>query len=161
MGWWGCGIMQGDPPLDILADLRDELVIGDFHPCDFPEDEGLHRRFLKALPAFLPRLPNFIAAQCKEDAVLAAQVVGVCLMAAGADIDFRGKDGTFREYLVEATRAVAEDATGRNADGWKRSFKAFARAVESYDGTPAYLGGEGLFDTMAEKMLSSQEVGKP
>jgi hypothetical protein len=35
---------------------------------------------------------------------------------------------------------------------WAQSMDAFAKAVEQYDGTPAYYGGEGLLATMAKSI---------
>jgi len=95
MGWWGTGIMQGDRPLDILGSLSDKLPgvapvdqDGDayWHPEGLVTDAGMRERFAAALDAFWPHAERWIQAM-GSDAGLAAQVLGVCAMAAGCDID--------------------------------------------------------------------------
>jgi len=162
MGWWGNGIMQGDSPLDILDAMREEMPevgrgprAGSWHPEEFPDSPRLAARFRAAFEAFLPKAAEWSArfdyGDGFDESGLAIQVLAVCALAAGADIDGPcGGDGrSFRAVALDVTRR-AEKEHEAESPGWASSFKAFAAALEGYRGEPAYIGGGGLMEAFEE-----------
>lgn len=160
MGWWDCGIMGGDTPLDILHDLSDILVV--------PEDEPDSTR-LYPLEHWSDERANGIAAALKSKwdevekmlkeyesdysnaGVIAVQVVATVIMASG---------GSFPTGFKAKARTAGRNDEWANEEGdggRKTRINEYMQAITDYKtGNRVVLTSEGLFQKMA-KIIGGKE----
>lgn len=150
MGWWDCGIMGGDTPLDYQNDIHDMLGIGhDRRPAAGQLSDSKLRDVIAHAES-----KGWMQEGPQDEPWLFWEVLAVIIMEAGAAMP-----DDIRASAVAA--ADAELASG--CANWKRPGERrerlgeFRRAVEAYDGTPVFLSETGLLEKMAEMAL--QECG--
>ena len=148
MGWWNYGIMDGDTPLDLQADLLEAAGIPLF---DFMEaGEDAYRDELEAnvdkMVKYLDNNPNRYSSR---DIEIGYQVLGVILMSAGAAIPI--------DIITRISKAGEQDdsETFVDPDERKRHLDNFYKAIYTYNrhgGTSVTIDSKGLFETIATEL---------
>lgn len=149
MGWWGCGVLDGDSPLDVLDAFADKLglssetSLGMYPLPGMPTEVAtLVRDALTDVD--LAVLRNELASSDDsawgvESRAVCTQVVGAIVMAVGAPL------GAFRSEVIAAANADPAWATD-GSDERTAAMAALAAAAKSYSGTPVASSGTTLFD---------------
>lgn len=146
MGWWGHGIMEGDPPYDVRDGLVDALGFPDGDddgPWD--SDPELARRLLASR-----RTEWYLdAIRGSRDKDIAAFVVAYMHMAVGAPLD-----GRLRQEVERAGKGLSADAEHfTNPEERRTNVASFSQHVLAYDDkTPWQPVSKGLFEKIAEHM---------
>lgn len=155
MGWWSASVLGGDEPLDYLGDLAKICEVD----CDSDDIENpdISENFRKSLEtlyhySFTDKIVNdkiiqmvkyCEKASCPE---IAYQVLGVILMATGANIS-----QSLKNTMIESAQKDAK----ANKDHPDRVMvmKEFIQALELYKNKkPFFIGSEGLFQKMNLKL---------
>ena len=103
MGWWGPGLLEGDPPMDTLCFLGDHIGIEDLYPLDFDDSAAAQvRSALEGLGESVLEDPNLNNSE-------ALPVVAATYLQSGAAMPEKVK--------VAALVAIRKDAFG--GDGWR------------------------------------------
>lgn len=155
MGWWGYGVLDGDEPYDIIAEIEDVVYEGidvdrdeQFLLCfdDFSED---HKQ--KIRENFNSRLEQILAKVSDNyDEVIAMQVVGsICMMIGTNMSDER------RKVYIQA--AEDDDAdTFRDPSERRKALNDFITQLKSYDGNPIEVAHQGLFEVMDQHLAEGK-----
>lgn len=151
MGYWGNGLMDGDEPVEIVSNLVRHMPGGTALPPDMTlpdmgRDGDLATKFSAALDAFRPGLPDWLLQFKGKRQTLAVQALGICMIAAGMDIDtpLSGRNVPLRDEILTAAKKAADAERQDWEEGFTQSHEDFAAAVIAYRGEPVYLGGSDL-----------------
>lgn len=150
MGWWSEGVMGGDGPCDVEAEILEILNIGgDFfdrfsNERELPEDiEMVRATFTKKLDEIIKMIED----EAVEDMGIGYQVLGVQMMRFGVPIS-----DELKAKIVEAANNdewAADDKTRQHC------MQSFVADLQKYDNkTPTELSepDEGLFAALAEHL---------
>lgn len=147
MGWWDCGIMGGDTPLDYQYSIHEILGVGqDAEPTAEQIPDAKLRDIIRHAEA-----DGWL--EC--DPWIFWEVLAVTVMGAGAAMpdDIRAK-----------AMSAADDEIANGCEDWKKPddrrarLAEFREAVESYDGTPVIIGHTGLMEKMMN-LLEGEDDG--
>lgn len=138
MGWWGCGVLEGDTPLDVIGLMEDVYVKSENIVVD--DDQGIDDAAFDKWLKLDTSVAKVIDRIDRDDPVH-VQVVGYVVMMVGGPIE------SFRKELLEA---IAGD-DWNDADRI-REMRNFRRRVNRYKGrrTQSRVPQSGLFDKIAE-----------
>lgn len=160
MGWWGCGVLDGDSPLDVLDAVSSRLGLSDDVSFGlYPLASITTEVAAAARPVFeaadLVALRDELAPDDGGDGdwgaehrAVCTQVIGALAMAVGAPL------GELRDEVVAAAEADpgwADEAS----DERTAAMAELAAAARSYDGTPIKVSGTTLF----EKIMGPAPTG--
>ena len=179
MGSWGPGVMQSDGAVDMLCDIFDTVASAANVSCEnwtlasFPNDGQMRDEFLNAfelarrdLAADLTRknyrVRTYEGHLCIDEVSHATCVLTICLMAAGASLDqplYKGSK-TLRQKAIAAAKSLEGINLRYDCTDDAEAYKQFAETVATYAGTPAYVGGNGLFDTIYAGLAERAETEK-
>jgi hypothetical protein len=135
MGWWDCGVLGGDPPLDAIADIEEVLGIEDLYPVGSIEDrDAVAARFGEL---GLGVVCDTVAG--RGDRHVATQVVTVVAMAVGAPLG---------DFAQRARDAAESDPWAAQEPERRQVMDALVAAIDAYDGTPSVVPSPGLFDVI-------------
>lgn len=138
MGWWGCGVMQGDTPLDMENDILNEMGL---KYDERPTKELLEKNQLKLSHAL-------DAVHYEEDRTVGYQVLGVMMIETGAKFT-KKLTSRIRKAFLDDTWMAEE---GENSERG-RVMLEMAEKVKSYKPGKTKMEHEpGLFETMAIKL---------
>jgi hypothetical protein len=139
MGWWGTGVLEGDPSLDVLCHIETLIGHDDLYPLEAIDEPDVVARLLVGYPGGLSKL-----AEDSDDSYyqgLSTQVVGVVAMAVGAVL------GDFADKV----RAAARDDDWAGTDSDRRaSMDQLVAAVDGHAGRATIVPNRGLFDAIAD-----------
>lgn len=121
MGWWGCGVMEGDAPLDEQSAIS--KVIGNI-------DEVM--RYCREGDKY----------SCVSDKPIRYQVAGVMLMERGAHIP--------AEFRKEIIANCDDSASWNNSREREEAIRNFIRLVHNYGEVPTEVPSKGLMQVFAE-----------
>jgi hypothetical protein len=144
MAWWSTNVVGGDPALDILAGLGDELGV-ELYPLPepgAPEFEPLRQALGERAEAF-ERAVRAAGADA-DDGQVAYQVAAAVVMAAGAPMP-----GWLAAAGLDAAR---NDAWAGRSRERAESMRKFAGLLDRYDGTPTAVEHEGLLERMGRDL---------
>jgi hypothetical protein len=145
MGWWGSGILEGDTPLDYLAEIEKILGVSDLYPLEGWDDKKRARVLIA-----VEKLTDFdlgkICAGRRYESEVFVQTLACVIMASGAPMS-----KVFRDAAVKAG----------SDDGWMKeegsessrgtSIRNFMGAIREYeDGKPTVIDSKGLFQSIGE-----------
>jgi len=147
MGWWDCGIMGGDTPLDYRDSIHKML--------------GLE--FGLKLSGQLPdsKLREIIRhaesdGWLEDEPWIFWEVLAFIIMEAGAAMP--------DDIQASAISAVGDELASGAIENWKKPderrarLREFQQAVKAYDGTPIRLNEVGLLERIAS-LLDGEELG--
>ena len=143
MGWWGTGIMQGDPPLDM------ECVIYRLMEVDQYVDDNKHL-VVKALSEKQGFLFTEISKyKYKEDIHIGHEVLATMIMAYGVKMQ-----PNIKSLLISS---IEQDDWAKGDSERKQVIEKFISVISVYDGTPVLIKEKGLMQTIMEHI----DGGKP
>lgn len=145
MGWWSATVLGGDPPLDWLGTLCDEMGV-EMVDCDEVECDGYYGYpyTREGLEAKLPTLVERIK-EDTDEAHVGFHVLGALLLQVGADIPTKVKTVICRACLVDAWANDDEERTFYMTD-------LHDKVLASKPGEPTELAVEGLMEKIAERL---------
>jgi hypothetical protein len=162
MGWWGCGIMEGDSPSDLVCEIKHHLV-SDNALAKVDEDDLTEAKYEEAENAIEA---EFCAALMKRSVVNelirrrhefdadeyeTRLVIGVLVMGAGGPLSKKNK------ALIRT--AAVRDEWATSSKERAQVMKDFIAQLDAYDGSAAVIIEQrGLFQAMGEA-LATGHVG--
>jgi hypothetical protein len=138
MGWWGKGIMQGDPALDAEGEIADLFGFEDLlsdEPIDkvkqllTERQDDVYRHF-KTRPTYY--IENSVG----------HQVLAYLMLQYGATFD----EG-MKEALVES---ISNDMWALQDEERRGEIDHLIECLNKYDGTPIHIENKGLIETISE-----------
>lgn len=134
MGWWGYGVVDGDGPWDIIADIEEEA---DINNDDSDDEEGSEALDLEKL--FLEQRQAF-----KKLSIDTMKAIAIDASHDGDSVAIMTVGYLFLKWQVtmpedlkqEVLQAIAEDESDNwnDADERRKQLAAFKAAVEKQDG---------------------------
>jgi len=142
MGWWGHGIMEGDAPLDYLAEISRYIEQSGLYPFSEVAKPKRRAAVRKALEA------GWVLARGKGEEVcekeIYIQVLACLAMAVGMKFP--------RGFKAKALWAADNDSWANDGDPGRRAkVEEYRAAVKGYKGVSLVLEDKGLFDAIADK----------
>lgn len=146
MGWWSATVLGGDPPLDWLGTLCDEMAV-ERVDCNEVDCDGYYGYpyTREGLEANLDKLVARIEKDAYE-AHVGFQVLGALLLDVGADIP-----DTLKQRII---RAATEDAWANEGCDERVAYMQdlVDKILASEPGNPVQLATEGLLEKIAERL---------
>lgn len=136
MGWWGVEIMAGDPALDWEDHFYDLAQVSKFN--DRPGPAGINPLPAQALQPVMSQILTELATCAASDAQIGYQVLGVCMMRIGMEIE--------PEIKALMINAAQTDDWAMEDEERQAIMKQFQVDVETYTGTPFERRSPGLFE---------------
>jgi len=164
MGWWDCGILGGDAPLDMLGDISDALSVPNIDEGHDEVGEDYETRMLYPIERWSDDRAKLIAKSLKknwdkvqkvidlyskdkrdDDNNLVIQVVATVIMASGAAFP--------RGFRPKAIKAGLNDEWAKEGDERRERILEYTKAVTDYKtGNRIVLTSEGLFSKIGKMM---------
>lgn len=136
MGWWGCGIMDGDSPLDAKAEIFELLGFPDNMDDDPTSDQirvALNAQQLSVLNAYIDnQFSHFIE----------IQVLGYLIVTTGAVLEIQVKAAILE--AISNDDWIEEDR--------QNVLEVFEQVVQNYDGIMVVLDYPDITDIMSNDM---------
>lgn len=144
MGWWGHGVMQGDPPYD--AEHAIYLVLTGEPSEDY---DGWRNDAITALKAEGAVQKLLDDDSWGDDDGIAIQVLGYLCMTHGVSIDL------FKDQLIAS---VDGDEWAQSNDERKSAMQHFRAQIDAYNGTAMDLSSQdkGLLATIADHLAEGK-----
>jgi hypothetical protein len=142
MGWWSTDVLGGDPPLDMLGVIEDQLGVSDLYPLAALSEAQRTELVAVLDPRTVDALVVELAGAAGDNGI-GLQVLAAVVMAAGAAMG-----ETLREA---ALRAARDDEWASEDEERRESMDDLAKAAREYqDGEPVVLAHTGLFEKIRQ-----------
>jgi hypothetical protein len=172
MGWWGCGVMEGDTPLDAEGDILD--LLGDVHAertggekldpysdeadniaYDAPEhpinklyallkEDGVSADVFNRLNTFLKE-----GKYDGDDICIYRQVLGEMIVCSG---------GILPDDVKAGCIAAAKDDDWAGGDSERKAaMKQYIKRLKGYTGTALPAESQGLFDKINDHIAAGKD----
>lgn len=158
MGWWGCGVMEGDGPMDMEAVIIEHLAgIGETDcKTDAQYDRIIARQRRLAVKKMKAGRYHDVIRLAKdgdemfygEESNIILQVLGEMIMCYGGRMSERTK-GVFRQ-------AARNDEWAQESDERKAEMTAYINRITNYKGKKITPTSQGLFS----KIFQALDEGK-
>jgi len=141
MGWWDCGIMGGDTPMDYRDGIHDMLGLGwDDEPTADQLPDARLREIIQHAET---------DGWTSHEPWIFWEVLAVVVMKAGADMP--------ADIRADILSAVGDELAMDNWGNRHERLQELRRAVEAYDGTPVTLSEKGLIERIVELVEGEQD----
>lgn len=153
MGWWGHGVMEGDPPMDAECDVLDAL--GDINAertngdnID-PWEDGGYARLVALLKedGVTTEVYNRLQGQDDDNGIL-WQAFGEMIITSGGILPVDVK-----ERCINAARS---DDWAAYEPKRKAAMDRYVERLEAYTGTPLESEDKGLLETIGEHIAAGK-----
>lgn len=147
MGWWSATVLGGDPPLDWLGTLCDEMGVG-MRDLDEDEDCDGYYGYPYTREGLEANLDKLVARIMKDeyDPHIGFQVLGALLLHVGADIPDKVR--------TNICRACLADAWANEGDSERLHYMTdlHDKVLASKPGVSVELAQEGLMEKIGEAL---------